>query len=194
MDMQLMERRFKESGYTVARFKYNSTELSPSDNAEKLAEFVSAIESDRLHFVCHSLGGLVLRHFISKHKINRLGRSVMLGTPNQPSSAASTLKNWPFASSLLGNSLENGLSGTVPPWNTDYDLGVIAGDMRFGMGILIPDIPKPNDGTVSVCETKLDGLKDHIVLHVSHFGLLVSKGVFIQTEYFLKHGEFRHHG
>ena len=115
----------------------------------------------------------------------------MLGTPNQTSCAANTLRQWPGGGYLLGNSLENGLLGPLPEWDSNIPLGVIAGDFRFGMGLIIPGIPRPNDGTVSVEETKLEGMQDHLILHASHFGLLVSKSTFRQTLIFFENGEFR---
>lgn len=60
------------------------------------------------------------------------------------------------------------------------------------MGLIIPDIPRPNDGTVAVDETKLEGTQDHITLHASHFGLLISAQTFQQIIHFIDHGAFQH--
>lgn len=193
MDLQFLKRRFSDNGYQTAGFRYDSTGLTPSENGQRLIEFIASYPASVCHFICHSLGGLILRHCLHDYTGDHIGRSVMLGTPNQPSTAAAVFKNWPFGKALLGDSLHGGLSGQAPPWNAGYELGVIAGNMRFGMGMVIPDIPIPNDGTVSVEETRLDGMRDHIVLHVSHFGLLLSKAVYIQIQHFLQYGEFRHH-
>lgn len=116
----------------------------------------------------------------------------MLGTPNQTSRAAAILQDWPGGHWLLGNSLQQGLLGPLPAWNPVIQLGVIAGDMRFGMGMIIPGIPEPNDGTVAVKETRLEGMQDHIVVHASHFGLLLSEIAWLHCRQFIEQGCFQH--
>jgi hypothetical protein len=69
-------------------------------------------------------------------------------------------------------------------------VGVIAGTLAVGLGVVIENLPQPNDGTVAVDETRLPGIKDHLELPVSHTGLLVSATVASQTAYFLRHGAF----
>jgi hypothetical protein len=58
--------------------------------------------------------------------------------------------------------------------------------------MFVPGIPRPNDGTVAVSETMLDGMTDHVTLPVSHFGMLLSSAVARQTVNFLRHGRFQH--
>ncbi len=192
IDLSLMEHRFKQDGYHTSRFHYKSISHSPIQNATKLAEHIDSITTDQIHYVCHSLGGLILRHYLHMNSTNNTGRIVMLGTPNKTSSAAINLARFPGGSLLLGKSTENGLFGPLPDWDKDHKLGIIAGDFRFGMGTIIPDIPKPNDGTVSVEETCLTEMCDHITLHVSHFGLVLSKTAYQQTRYFIENAKFQH--
>ena len=92
---------------------------------------------------------------------------------------------------LLGRSLDGGLLGSVPEWQAERELGSIAGTLRFGMGMIIPGLPAPNDGTVSVRETELKGMRDHLILPVSHFGLVVSTRVCEAADCFLREGKFR---
>jgi hypothetical protein len=193
MDMSLLQHRFKNCGYATSRFQYKSIGDTPIVNANKLVDHIASINSDQIHFVCHSLGGLVLRHCLHLYPLEKPGKIVMLGAPNKTSRAAKELSNWPGGSFLLGKSTNDGLLGPLPKWTGKQSLGVIAGDLRFGMGLIIPNIPRPSDGTVSVEETRLEGMQDHITLHVSHFGLLLSKRAFLQTKHFIEHAQFQHY-
>jgi hypothetical protein len=116
----------------------------------------------------------------------------MLGTPNKTSAVAKTLIRWSLGKKLLGKSIENGLAGTLPKWNSKQKLGIVAGYFPLRSELFSPIIKSPNDGTVSVEETWLHGSKDHITLHCSHLGLLFSKKAFSQTKYFLEHSYFMH--
>jgi hypothetical protein len=91
---------------------------------------------------------------------------------------------------LLGQSVEQGLLGNTPPWPPGRELGSIAGDMPLGVGLLIPGIPRPSDGTVAVTETRLEGMSDHAVVHTSHFGLLFSRPAAEHVIRFLETGSF----
>ena len=190
MEMSLLQHRFRQSGYQTSRFQYKTVRQSPTENASRLAEHINRLSADRLHFICHSLGGLVLRHYLFNHQPGVRGRTVMLGTPNQSSKAAHQLSRFRLTAALLGKSTDQGLLGAVPDWDATHELGIIAGDLRLGMGMIIPGIPKPNDGTVTIEETKLEGMQDHITLPVSHFGMLFAESVFRQSKHFIEHGCF----
>lgn len=192
MEMSLLRTRLQKSGYETRRFSYASMASTPVENAVGLQGFLQDIDSPVIHFVCHSLGGLVVRHLFHEYPDQKPGRVVTLGTPHQLSSAAQQLSRFLPSRLLLGKSVKQGLLGQTPPWRGKRELGSIAGKLRFGMGMFIPNIPKPNDGTVAVAETQLAGAKDHIVLPASHFGLLISRSVFTQTIHFLQQGSFNH--
>lgn len=189
-DMSVLRRRLNKAGYRAHQFSYPSFRQPPRANASKLDAFVSALNTERVHFIAHSLGGLVLRHFFHAFPAQPGGRVVTLGTPHSGSSAARWLDMNGLGSSLLGQSIDAGLIGELPAWNAARDLGVIAGTLRMGFGCIIPGIPKPNDGTVSVTETRLPNMADHIALPVSHFGLLFSRSVVAQALHFLENGAF----
>ena len=192
MDMSLLRYRFKKNGYNTFQFSYKSTRYTPFQNAQKLSEFIELIQSKKIYFVCHSLGGIILRHYLSLYPARDLGNVVMLGTPNQISIIAKTLTRWSLGRKLLGRSVENGLTGILPPWDSKQKLGIIAGYFPVGSEILSPIIKNPNDGTVSIEETRLHGSEDHITLRCSHLGLLFSKKVFLQTKHFLENSSFIH--
>ncbi|HSR63262.1 MAG TPA: alpha/beta fold hydrolase [Gammaproteobacteria bacterium] len=192
LEMSLLGKRLSRTGFKTLRFKYPSVNSGPPDNANALQEFIQGIDSEKLHFVCHSLGGLVVRHLFHRFPDQRPGRIVTLGTPHRFSQAAKYLAGRETGRRILGHSVKSGLLGNVPAWSGSHELGVIAGRLRFGLGMIIPGIPRPNDGTVAVSETRLDGMTDHIVLPVSHFGLLISAAAADQTLRFLQTGHFTH--
>jgi len=189
-DMTVMRQRLAHSGYRSHRFSYHSLRHSPLQSALELQRTIAGVDAAVLHFVCHSLGGLIIRHLFHEHPDQRPGRVVTLGTPHQPSSAAMHLSRTVPGRWLLGRSTEQGLLGDVPAWTGGHELGSIAGDLRSGMGMIITDIPRPNDGTIAVEETRLPGMKDHVTVHASHFGLLFSREVQRHVERFLATGKF----
>jgi len=97
----------------------------------------------------------------------------------------------PFGADILGATMREAvLNGGLADYHGSREVGVIAGTFGMGLGAVIEDLPKPNDGTVAVEETRLPGIRDHLEVAVSHTGLLVSPLVASQTAYFLRHGEF----
>jgi pimeloyl-ACP methyl ester carboxylesterase len=190
-DMLLLRVRIAAAGYATTQFRYRSVREPPAEAARQLVERLRAMRADIIHFVCHSLGGIVIRHLFHEFPDQPPGRIVTLATPHQGSSAASWLAARELGRRMLGNSIHAGLLGDAPPWPDTHELGVIAGRLRFGFGMLIPGIPQPSDGTVAVGETMLPGMRDHIVLPVSHFGMLIAPSVARQTLHFLRHGRFQ---
>ena len=190
MDMSLLRHRLEKAGYETRRFTYRSVRSRPLENAMDLNAFILTLEAPVIHFLCHSLGGLVVRHLFHEFPDQRPGRVVTLGTPHQPSSAAQSLIHVPPFRVLFGKSIVNGLLGKVPVWNSDHELGSIAGNLRLGLGMIAPGVVRPNDGTVAVTETMLNEMKDHVVVHASHFGLLLSGSAARQGIHFLRTGCF----
>ena len=190
MDMGVMKHRLIKAGFDARQFSYHSLERTPLENAVALNAFVKDIDSAVIHFVAHSLGGLIVRHLYHEYPDQKPGRVVTLGTPHRPSRAAQQLAQHAPGRFILGKSLRNGLLGGAPDWKGPAQLGSIAGDLRFGMGMFIPGIAAPNDGTVSVEETRLDGMTDHTVVHATHFGLLFSRDTELAVVSFLKTGRF----
>ncbi len=191
-DMTLLGRRLEKSGFKTRQFSYPSLKATPRENAIDLRTFVDAIPGPVIHFVCHSLGGLVVRHLFDAYPEQRPGKVVTLGSPHTGSSAALRLLRHLGGRFLLGKSIQQGLKGDLPPWRSSHELGSIAGTLRLGLGMIIPGIPRPNDGTVAVSETRIAGMTDHIALPVSHFGMLLSQQVAGQVSCFLRHGCFKH--
>ncbi len=168
---------------------------------EGLVEHVHGSASDFIgqdnapvHFVTHSMGGLVARAYVARHRPKSLGRVVMLGPPNQGSEVADLLagtvlyrKFFGPAGGKLTTFGKNALHQTLG--NVDYSLGGIAGDRSvYLFASLI--IQGPNDGRVSVARTSVAGMSDHLTLHVTHPLMARDPAVIRQAVHFLLHGRF----
>ena len=191
-EMWLLRRRLQAAGYQARRFSYSSLTNSPFENSMELNAFVERLDQECIHFVCHSLGGIVIRHLFYHFPQQRPGRVVTLGTPHNGSSAAASLLRRLPGRLLLGKSILHGLLGPLPPWPGGHELGSVAGVTRLGLGLLAPGIPQPSDGTVAVAETRLAGMADHIELPASHSSMLFSREVSRQVIHFLQTGRFDH--
>jgi pimeloyl-ACP methyl ester carboxylesterase len=176
-------------------FSYPSVAADASTNARELAKYLSALSADKLHLVGHSLGGLViLKAFEQEPELHvRLppGRMVLLGSPLRGSRTARNLAGLPFGRKIMGRSIhEEVLTARERQWMGARELGVIAGDLGFGLGRLVGSLRGPSDGTVLVEETLIDGARDRVVLRVSHTGMLFSAAVARAAGAFLGTGSF----
>ncbi len=195
-ELALLRRRVRAAGFGVSQFHYHSLRNTPAENARALADFVQTLSAPTIHFVAHSLGGIVLAHYFSQGLVaseadSRRGRVVFLGSPLKGSHAARAYASHRLTRPLLGKSLEAGLLGDIPPWPEEVEAGMIAGDRGVGVGsLLFGGLPKPHDGTVAVEETRLESLRGHICVPHSHFSMLLSPEVAEETIHFLRQGRF----
>lgn len=189
--MALMRRRIARCGYRVLSYSYPSMRLTLTENAERLARFCREQGAARLHFVGHSLGGPVILTLLERATALNIGRIVLAGPPYAGSYAARRFERLPGGRKAFGRSIRQWLDHTRAADYAGYEIGVIAGSANIGLGALIaPDLPRPNDGVVTVDETRVPGARDHIVLGASHTSMLVSAGVARQICAFLRTGEF----
>jgi pimeloyl-ACP methyl ester carboxylesterase len=191
--MVVLGRRLRACGFAVRPFSYASVTGSLAANAATLAAFLDGVPADTIHLVGHSLGGVLIREMLERAVPSRLGRVVLLGSPLRGSRIAARVARLPGGRRFIGDSIrELNARGGVAAWPSAVEAGAIAGNLPLGIGRLLGGFGEPNDGTVAVAETRLEGLRDHVVLPVSHFALLWSTAVAEQTERFLVHGRFRH--
>jgi len=190
--MALLARRLRRAGWATFRFSYSSRHATLRENAAVLAEFVQGIAVPRVHFVAHSLGGLLLMQLLQDAPGTPPGRVVLLGTPYHGSHVASRLSRHAWGRWLCGQSLDRALLGDGPRWTGERELGIIAGTLPIGAGWIVPGLAKPNDGTVAVAETVVAGRADAITLPVTHSGLVFSAAVARQLVHFLNTGKFQH--
>lgn len=198
--MMKIESALQDEGYHTISINYPSTKYDIETLADKtISEALTQCpdSSTRIHFVTHSMGGIMLRQYLHEHKIENLGRVVMLAPPNHGSQIVDHLKRYPCfgwingpAGSQLGtdeHSLPNRL-GSV-----SFEVGIIAGN-RAIIPFFCCMLPNADDGIVTVESTKLDGMTDHITLPVTHTFMPQNITVVQQTIHFLQHGRFDHEG
>jgi pimeloyl-ACP methyl ester carboxylesterase len=190
--MALLARRLRRAGWATFRFAYSSRHATLRENATALAAFLRGIDAPRVHFVAHSLGGLLLMQLLQDVPGLPPGRVVLLGTPCRGSHVARRLNRHAWGRWLCGLSLDRALLGDGPRWTGARELGIIAGTVPIGAGLIMPGLARPNDGTVAVAETVVTERADAITLPVTHSGLLFSAAVARQVVHFLNTGKFQH--
>ena len=192
-----MQTALEGSGFATLNQDYASRrkalEALAEDIHPAIQRFADGIDG-AVHFVGHSMGGLLARVYIARYQPKRLGRVVMLGTPNSGSEIADRLKNFGVyraffgpAGQQLGTQRDAAIEALFAP--VDYPVGIIAGD-RSIYPITSAFLPKPHDGRVSVENTRRDGMADHIVIRTSHPWLVRHSVAIAQTIAFLKAGKF----
>jgi pimeloyl-ACP methyl ester carboxylesterase len=188
-------RWLRRRGYHTLRFGYRSVRASLSQNAQALQRFVAEADASDIHLVGHSLGGLVILDMLRRDADSRLRRVVLLGTPCIDSHCARRLARVAGMPALLGRSINEWMArdpGTASAPHCAVEVGVLAGTRSVGLGRVVPGLPRPNDGVVTVAETCLPGAADHIVLPVAHSEMLVSPRCAAQIDAFLTSGRFLH--
>jgi pimeloyl-ACP methyl ester carboxylesterase len=193
LEFFVMRRRLQADGSLRALFfSYPTIVGTMSNHVRRLIDCARAHKAEQLHFVGHSLGGLVVLRALEITDDLPPGRAVLLGSPLQGSRTAQSLARLPFGRALLGGALTQECVEWSPrEWSGRREVGVIAGSMGFGVGRLLANLDTAHDGTVLVEETRLPGAKDHIVMPASHTGLLVSAQAAEQTRHFLERGVFK---
>jgi pimeloyl-ACP methyl ester carboxylesterase len=187
--LALLGRRLHRAGFQPVRFRYRSTRAGLEEHARALWRFIEDRKSPELHFVAHSLGGLVTLQMLRGHGQLPPGRVVLLGSPLRGSLVARKSAAVPGNGFLLGAArpaLETGFTGRV----SDHEIGMIAGSRSVGLGLLLGGLGEPGDGTVAVSETRSDLLREHRILPVTHTGMLLSREVAREVACFLREGSF----
>lgn len=196
MGMFLIKRRLeKEYGMRVLLFSYRSVRGTLDENAAALAKFIHEQGLHATHIIGHSLGGVVALRMFANDPDAVPGRLVCLGSPLSGSRAADFLSQQVWAESILGHSLRTGVvHEAANEWAShvceEREVGIIAGTVPLGFGKFVARFDEPNDGTIALSETRLEGAADHLVMEVSHKGMLVSPDVTDQAAAFLMRGEF----
>jgi len=198
LSMKRIEWTLQKQNYRVINVRYPSTRVCVQDAADRWLDDVLKTRvkdsSAKIHFVAHSLGGIVLRQYLSNHEIPNLGRVVMLSPPNHGSELADRLRNnclYRLATGPAGQQLgtsEASVPNRLSP--VDFELGVIAGDRSLNP-LFSSWIPGPDDGKVSVRSAMVPGA-EFLLVHKSHTWMAWSGQVTAAISNFLRAGCFAH--
>lgn len=193
LEMALLRRRVAVADYECLQFRYRSLSKTPRENAVRLNQYLSTLDNDVIHLVAHSLGGIVVMHLFHDFPQQKQGRVVLLASPIHGSQLAEHIFKAGILRGFLGQSVNQGLLGNVPQWNSGHDIGMIAGTKGIGLGVLFAPsaLEKPNDGTVSLSATKSDAIKEHCAVPYSHQGILFATPVANRVCHFLNNGTFK---
>jgi len=190
----LMETALKGEGFHIVRPGYPSTKATISALADQvIPDALAQCTGDEVHFVTHSMGGILVRDWLSRNKPANLGRVVMLAPPNKGSEIIDVFAgrylfdqlNGPAASQL--GTGQQSLPLALPP--VDYPVGVIAGNQSLNV-YFSSLLPGADDGKVSVQSTVVSGMTDHITLPVTHTFMMNNPRVITETLLFLQTGRF----
>ncbi len=195
--MNKIESRLKEIGYSTVNYGYPSTE----ENIEELtdvhvSEAVNCCRNQsarKIHFITHSLGGILVRQYLQKNSIPDGGRVIMLSPPNKGSEIADKLKGtflYKWVTGPAGQQLgtdETSAPSTLKP--IDVEIGIIVGNKSLEPWFSSL-IPGDDDGKVSVDRARLQEMNDFLVVDSSHPFIMRNPEVMDQIEYFLKNGRF----
>lgn len=196
--MEKIEQAFKEKGYTTFNEGYPSREYTVEMAVDSVLYpqilAMNLQEGQKLHFVTHSLGGIITRYLLKKHPDLPVGRVVMLAPPNKGSELVDTFRKVPvLAKSLngpaffqLGTGKDSFVNQLGP---VEFECGIITGNQTWN-AFYSTIIPGNDDGKVSVENTKVDGMKDFIALPASHTFIMRNEEVIRQTAHFIEKGAF----
>lgn len=195
--MKAVERTLVREGYYVLNVDYPSRTAEIADLSELVIGTAlrdcGVLESAKVHFVTHSLGGILVRSYFGRYELERLGRVVMLGPPNKGSEIVDRIGSWRLFERINGPAgRELGTSSASTPsllGPVEFELGVIAGDRSINW-INSLMIKGPDDGKVSVERAGVEGMKEQIVVHTTHPFMMKNEEVLRQVVHFLARGEF----
>lgn len=197
LSMRVLANACKAAGHQTLAPSYGLRTAIPvilGDLQPRIAAFADTIDGP-LHFITHSLGGLVVRALLNAHRPANLGRVVMLAPPNAGSELVDTLERLGLDRIVLGPASRY-LRTTRPAsaearlGGVDFDLGIIAGNKPLDPVLPRFLLPGANDGKVSVAATRIAGMRDHIVLPVQHTLMVADKRVIQQALAYLAKGSF----
>lgn len=191
--MKILEWVLERDGYQVVNRGYPSTEAPVARLADYIGPAVAECGLQPVHFVTHSMGGIILRKWLTGNAPAVMGRVVMLAPPNQGSELVDVFGDWAvfdWMNGPAGDQLGTGpgsLPRRLPPVNVP--VGVIAGSLSSNP-VSAHILPGPDDGKVSVASTFVAGQADHLTVPITHTFIMDDPRVIGQVQAFLRNGRF----
>ena len=195
--MHALGHRLRDAGYAATALTYHSMRDGFDDHVAAVEHKLATMEGERIHLVGHSMGGVVALRVLERmrrpspaaREVN-VGRVVLLGAPVTGCESGVAASRFPAARWLMGRSVDLWHSAYRLQVPAGSEVGSIAGTRPFGLAMALVHLAGANDGVVRVDETRLPGLADHLVLPVSHTGMLISGNVARQCVAFLRDARF----
>jgi pimeloyl-ACP methyl ester carboxylesterase len=190
-EMSLLKRRLRKAGFHVVPFRYRMLSRSLQQNTQRFAQFIRNHASENTSLLGHSLGGVMALQTLQAFPDLPVSKVLCLGSPLLDTAAGRVLSRFKPGQAMLGKTLPEAVfARPLTSWEGTQTVGVIAGSRSLGLGRLITVLPKPNDGIVTVAETCLPGIADHLVVRKTHIGLVLSADTARQCIEFMRHGKF----
>lgn len=190
--MRRLARALETDGHRVLNLGYPSRRHPLAQLAEQLHPTIAAFAAEtpgRVHFVGHSMGGLLIRYYLAAHPMEKLGRIVMLGTPNRGSEVADFLCDWPAYRWLYGPVGQQLCTGVAHVPLAPVEIGIIGGDRSIDP-FCSWLIGAPNDGKVALASTRPEIGHQHCVLPATHSFMPANPAVIRQVRHFIREGSF----
>ena len=199
VDMLRLAGQLHKNSYSTLNIFYPSHSKSLEQLStlvhHKISTSKKCAEAPNIHFVTHSMGGLIARYYIDTYSPKNLGKVVMLSPPNSGSECADFLDNQRLTTKLFktiwgpaGQQLRTHHIHDHKP--ITYPLGIIAGN-KSSNPLAFVALKGEHDGMVPVERTKIEGMTDHIILPVTHTFMMFNKQVAKQTLHFLEKNKFK---
>lgn len=194
--MKQIEHFFIDNGYKVSSLSYPSNDHDVETLVENFLhpqiQEIQANHQGKIHFVTHSMGGILVRYYLKNYEID-VGRVVMIAPPNHGSELTDVFEDSKWVTNLTGPAGSQ-LSTAEDSWvnrlgAVDFELGVVAGNYNTNW-ITAWLLPGQDDGVVTIENTKVEGMKDFLVVPEKHYKMRRAKIVMQQAAYFLKNGNF----
>lgn len=186
--MKPLSERLTAMGHTTHLINYSTTHIKPE---ALFKEIDDALAESGNALVGHSLGGLMIQRYLKDRQLSveQVSHVVTLGSPMQGASIVKGIEKIGMGS-ILGNSVDFGLEPKDNVWDLPQSLGCIAGKIQVGFLPLFYGFKDASDGTVTIDETRIEGMKDHVATSNTHLSLLYSDEVITHIEHFLHHDSF----
>ncbi len=197
--MEPIAQYLQAKGYRTINVSYPSTEFPietlVDDYLAPAVESIPLNQGQKIHFVSHSMGGILVRYYLKHHNVPNPGRVVMLSPPNQGTDLVDLVKDTGWYEGSIGPAgmqLSTGSESWIHQLGpVDFELGVIAGNYNPNW-LTSWILPGDDDGVVPVDKMKVDGMSDLLLVSERHYQLRRHKPVLQQIVYFLETGEFLH--